>query len=128
MEFRTRITSSEFWRGVVCFLCGGMAFVSVTFVCFRFGLNLATVGLLYLMIIVLVSLYGSFLLSAFFSVTGVACLAYYFAPPIFSVRMDDPFNGIAVLVFLAVSAVVTGLVSRVKHAMETPRAVAIHRG
>src|ERR1700732_4888997 len=85
-----------------------------TFVCFRLRLNLAVTAFLYLIIIVLLSLQGSFLSSAVVSLIAVGCLAYYFAPPIFSFRISDPFDGAAVLAFLLASAVITHLVSRVR--------------
>jgi hypothetical protein len=47
----------------------------------------------YLTAIVLLSLQGSLVSSAVVSLIGVGCLAYYFAPPIYSFRFDDPFNG-----------------------------------
>jgi hypothetical protein len=55
--------------------------------------NLATTACLYLTAIVLLSLQGSLVSSAVVSLIGVGCLAYYFAPPIYSFRVDDPFNG-----------------------------------
>src|ERR1700690_2306090 len=116
--FKRFESSPRFWRALAYFLCGGIAFALVTFVCFRLGLNLATPAFLYLIVIVLLSLYGSFVLSAAFSLIGVACLAYYFAPPIFSFRIDDPFNVVATVAFLMAAAVITSLVSRLKDTME----------
>jgi hypothetical protein len=55
--------------------------------------NLATTACLYLTAIVLLSLQGSLVSSAVVSLIEVGCLAYYFAPPISSFRVDDPFNG-----------------------------------
>jgi C4-dicarboxylate-specific signal transduction histidine kinase len=86
----------------------------LTFVCFRLGLSVGTTACLYLIVIVLLSLQGSFLSSAVVSLIAVACLAYYFAPPIFSFRVSDPFDGVAVVAFLTTSAVITSLVSRVR--------------
>ena len=90
----------------------------VTFIYFRLRLNLATPALLYLTIVMVLSLYGSFVLSVAFSLIGVACLAYYFAPPIFSFRVDDPFNVVAIVGFPTASAVITRLISRLKETME----------
>jgi PAS domain S-box-containing protein len=95
-----------------------MAIALLTFVCFRLRLNLATTALLYLIIIVLVSLQGSFLLSAVFSLIAVGCLSYYFTPPIFSFRIGDPLDAVAIAAFLATSAVITHLVSRVRKLMQ----------
>ena len=102
------------WRAVVQCLFGGMAIALLTFACFRLRLNLLS-GL-YLIVIVLLSLQGSFLSSAVVSLIAVGCLAYYFAPPIFSFRVSDPFEIVAILVFLVTSGVITHYVSRVRKA------------
>jgi PAS domain S-box-containing protein len=104
----------RFWRAAAQCLCGSIALALVTFVCFRLRLSLATTLCLYLIIIVLLSLQGSFLSSAVVSLIAVACLMYYFAPPIFSFRVSDPFDGVAIIVFLLSSAVTTHLVTRVR--------------
>jgi signal transduction histidine kinase len=95
-------------------LAGSIAVGLLTFVCFRLQLNLATALCLYLIVIVVLSLRGSFISSAFVSLVAVGCTAYYFAPPIFSFRVSDPFDGVAIVGFLTTSAVVTHLVSRVR--------------
>ncbi len=58
----------------------------VTFVCFRLRLNVVAATCLYLIIIVLLSLEGSFLLSALLSLIGDGWLIYY------SFRVSDPLN------------------------------------
>jgi K+-sensing histidine kinase KdpD len=73
------------------------------------------------MIIVLLSLKGSFPLSALLSLTGVGCLMYYFASPIFSLPVSDPLNAAAITAFLTTSAVITRFVSRVRKAAEELR-------
>jgi two-component system sensor kinase FixL len=111
----------RFWRAVAQYLSGGIALALLTFVCFRLGLDLATTAVLYLILITLLSLQGSFLLSAILSLIGVGCLAYYFAPPIFSFHVSDPLNAVAIIAFLTTSAVITHLVSRVRKSTETLR-------
>src|SRR5438094_4628492 len=108
-------------RAVAQYLSGSIAFAVVTFVCFRLGLNLVMTACLYLIVIVLLSLRGSFVLSVVFSLVGVGCLAYYFAPPDFSFRVSDPLDGVIIIVFLTTSAVVTHLVSRLRKSAETLR-------
>jgi C4-dicarboxylate-specific signal transduction histidine kinase len=105
-------------RVVAQCLSGSMAVALTTFVCFRLRLNLATTAFLYLIIIVLVSLQGSFLLSAVFSLIAAGCLSYYFAPPIFSFRDADPLDTVAIAAFFVTSAVITHLVSRVRKLMQ----------
>jgi two-component system sensor kinase FixL len=111
----------RFCRAVAQYLSGGIALALLTFVCFRLGLDLATTAVLYLILITLLSLQGSFLLSAILSLIGVGCLAYYFAPPIFSFHVSDPLNAVAIIAFLTTSAVITHLVSRVRKSTETLR-------
>jgi C4-dicarboxylate-specific signal transduction histidine kinase len=109
---------NRLWRVVAQCLSGSMAIALLTFVCFRLRLNLATTAFLYLIIIVLVSLQGSFLLSAVFSLIAAGCLSYYFAPPIFSFRDADPLDTVAIAAFFVTSAVITHLVSRVRKLMQ----------
>src|SRR5438132_3703977 len=108
-------------RTVAQYLSGSIAFSVVTYVCFRFGLSLVTTACLYLFVIVLLSLRGSFVLSVVFSLVGVGCLAYYFAPPDFSFRVGDPLDAAIIIVFLTTSAVITHLVSRLRKSAETLR-------
>jgi two-component system, LuxR family, sensor kinase FixL len=111
----------RFWRAVAQYLSAGIALALVTFVCFRLGLNLVMTACLYLLVIVLLSLRGSFLLSAVSSLVGVGCLAYYFAPPDFSFRVSRRLDAAIIIVFLTTSAVITYLVSRVRKSAETLR-------
>ena len=65
---------------------------------------------------------GSFISSAVVSLLGVMGLAYFFAPPIFSLHVDDPFNMVAIIIaFLIVSAVITRLVSKLRSARRSWR-------
>jgi len=99
-------------------LAGGIAVALITFVSLRLRLNLATTVCLYLVVVVLLSVQGNFLSSAVVSVSAVVCLAYYFAPPIFSFQASDPFDVLALIVFLITSAVITHFVSRVRKSTE----------
>ena len=107
-----------FWRVVAQCLSGTVALALLTVVCFRLQLNLATTACLYLIIIVLLSLLGSFLSAAVVSLIAVGCLTYYFAPPIFSFRVSDPLNVAAIAAFWIASAVISGLVYRVRRLAE----------
>ncbi len=113
--------SNRFWRPVAQYLSGSIALALLTFVCFRLQLDLATTAFLYLIAIALLSLQGSFLLSAVLSLIGVGCLAYYFAPPTFSFHVSDPFDAVAIIAFLTTSAVITYSVSRARKSAETSR-------
>jgi PAS domain S-box-containing protein len=107
------------WRAVAQCLAGSIGIAFLTFVCFRLRLDLATTAFLYLIVIVLLSLQGSFLLSAGLSLIAGGCLAYYFAPPIFSFRVDDVRGeAVAIIAFLTTSAVVTHSVARARKLAE----------
>lgn len=93
---------------------GAVALASITAVCFRLRFDLATTAFLYLIVIVLLSLNGSFLLSAVLSLMACGCLAYYFAPPIFSFEIADSLEAVAIPAFLITSAVITRLVATVR--------------
>ncbi len=99
-------------------LSGSIAVALVTFVCFRLHLNLATTAFLYLIIVVLIAFQGSFLSAAVVSLIAVGCLAYYFVAPLFSFRVSDPIDLVAITAFLTTSAVITRLVSRVRNLAE----------
>jgi PAS domain S-box-containing protein len=86
----------------------------LTFVCFRLQLNISTAGFLYLIVIVLLSLAGDYVASVVTSVVAAMCLTYFFAPPIFSIRVYDPLNIIAIIAFLTTSLVISRLVSEVR--------------
>ena len=91
-----------------------IALAGLTFVCFSLQLNISTVGFLYLLVIVLLSLAGDYVASVVTSVVAAVCLAYFFAPPIFSIRVDDPLNIVAIIAFLTTSLVISRLVSEVR--------------
>lgn len=106
------------WRVVAQTLFGIAALALLTFVGVDLRLNLATALCLYLTLIILLSLSGSFVASGVVSVTAVAALDYYFTPPTFTFQITDPFDGIAVVLFLTTSAVITTLVARTRSRTE----------
>ena len=91
-----------------------IALAGLTFVCFRLQLMISTAGFMYLIVIVLLSLAGDYVASVVTSVVAAMCLAYFFVSPIFSIRVDDPLNIVAIIAFLTTSLVISGLVSEVR--------------
>jgi len=90
----------------------------VTMACFRLGLDLATTAFAYLIVIVVHSLMGSFYVSAALSIIAVAALNYFFAPPIFNFRVDQPQDAVVVIAFLLTSLIVTSLVRKARRQTE----------
>jgi PAS domain S-box-containing protein len=104
----------RFRRAVARVVAGTLALALLTFVCFQLGLDLATTAFLYLIVIVLLSLQGSFLVSAVLSLVAVGCLAYYFAAPNVLFQIGDSLEDAVIIAFLTTSAVITYLVSRAR--------------
>jgi PAS domain S-box-containing protein len=93
-------------------LLGGVGLVLATFLCFQLKLNVGTTGFAYLILIVLLSLMGSLLGSIVLSILAVLCLQYFFAPPLFSFRVDYPDDISAIAAFLTASVIITGLTAK----------------
>jgi C4-dicarboxylate-specific signal transduction histidine kinase len=111
---RQALNSQVVRRTIVHVLLGSAALALLTFVCVQLHLNLATAVCLYLALVVLLSLWGSFVSSAVVSAVAVGCLDYYFSPPFDSFQIADPFDWICLVLFLTTSAVITTLVARAR--------------
>src|SRR6202451_19346 len=81
---------ATFRRSAAQCFCGIIALTTVTFICFRFKADLATTSFIYLAILVLLSLFGSYLASGFLILMAVAGLRSFFAPPGFCFAMGLP--------------------------------------
>lgn len=99
-------------------LLGVIGLTALTFVCFQLHLNISTAGFLYLIVIVFLSLAGDFAASVVTSLFAVGCLTYFFAPPIFTFRVNDALNLIAIIAFLTTSLVISRLVAEVRQKSE----------
>ena len=67
-----------------------------------------------LILIALVSLLGSFSASVVLSIVAAACLNYFFAPPLFDLRIDAPEDIVRIAAFLTTSLVVTALTTKLR--------------
>ncbi len=115
----------KFWRSAKLCLVGGLGLALITIICTRLRLNLATIGFLYMIIVVLLSRAGDFVSSIFIAVAAVCCLSYV-APPAYSFRVDDRLDIVAIVAFLTTSVVIVGLVSRLRK-MTEDAVVSVHR-
>ena len=64
-----------------------------TWLSFRAGQSFAFTGFLYLIPVVLTALYGGFRQATVVSMAAVACLDYFFVPPIFSFFRIAGYSG-----------------------------------
>lgn len=93
---------------------GGIATALLTLVCYRTHIDLASAIPLYMLLVVLQSLTGDFRSSAIISVLSAGCLDFFFTQPLFSLRVTNPRNGLALVAFVFTALVITTLVSRVR--------------
>lgn len=106
-----RINFSGF---AVSAIFGCIAVGSITYVCFRFHLNLTITSFLYLMVVVLQSLLGNFASSTLVSLLTVACLDFFFTQPLFSFEITNPLDILALISYLITGLVITRLTTRAR--------------
>jgi PAS domain S-box-containing protein len=114
--------TSRFWHPVAQCVFGGIGLVLLTCFLFRSGFTIYPAGFSYLILIVLLSLMGSFIASIILSFVAVACLNYFFAPPLFDLRLDYPEDIVAIVGFLTTSIVVTGLTAKLRKLVKQAQA------
>jgi two-component system, OmpR family, sensor histidine kinase KdpD len=101
-------------RSAVSALLGGFVVAALTFVAYRSHLDLPIASPLYLMVVVLQSLFGDFLAAAAVSILAVLCLDYFFTQPLFSLETASTTDTAALISFLAIALIITKLVSRAR--------------
>jgi two-component system sensor histidine kinase KdpD len=98
------------------FLAPGALCLAATLLCtvisFRLGANLALVGFLDLVFVVIAAVYGGFWQATTISVVSVAGLDYFFNEPIFSFRVDRVSNWVELGAFEFTALVITQLSNR----------------
>lgn len=103
---------------------GCIALGAVAAACLRLQLRLSTTGFCLLIVIVVLSLKGSFISSAIFSVVGAALLDFFFTPPLYSFRIAYTEDYFPLSSFLITSIAVTTLVRRIDRIEKVQRAQA----
>src|SRR6266850_7394747 len=110
--------TSRFWHSAAPCVVGSIAVALLTFVCFRLDVDPVTAALLYLIVIVIVSLRGSFVPAAVVSIIAIGYLDYFFTPPLFQVRLSQPLDVVALITFLITALVITRLISKVRKSFQ----------
>jgi PAS domain S-box-containing protein len=95
---------------------GLVSLATVTGLYFWLDVPLVAAAFTYLVILVLLALVSNLSSLIALSFIGVGCLSYFFAPPIYSFRVDYPQDLIAISAFVITSFVVNFLVTRVRDA------------
>jgi PAS domain S-box-containing protein len=95
-------------------LLGLASFATVTGLYFWLDVPLVAAAFTYLVVLVLLSLVSNLSSLIVLSFIGVGCLCYFFAPPIYSFRVDYPQDIITISAFVITSFVVNLLVTKVR--------------
>ena len=94
---------------------GSALVVLVSYCAFRLHFNLSAAGSLDLLIVVSIALKSGFWEATGSSIVAFACLDYFFAPPIWSLRVADPDNWVALAVFELTALLVSRLSDQVQN-------------
>jgi C4-dicarboxylate-specific signal transduction histidine kinase/PAS domain-containing protein len=97
-------------------LLGLVSLATVTGLYFWLDVPLVAAAFTYLVVLVLLSLVSNLSSLIALSFIGVCCLSYFFAPPIYSFRVDYAQDLITISAFVITSFVVNFLVTRVRDA------------
>jgi PAS domain S-box-containing protein len=109
--------TARFRRAAVQVAIGGVALAMLTFVGFQLHADAATAAVLYFFLIVLMSLWAGAVTPIAIAVLSVLCLGYFFAPPLFTLRMSQPIEVVAAIAFSATSLVITRLMTKVRQSI-----------
>jgi PAS domain S-box-containing protein len=100
------------------YLLGIAGLALITFVGFRLDFGLARTGFVYVILVALISPLGGYGASVLLSIVAAACLNYFFAPPLFELRIHAADDIARIAAFLTTSLVVTALTTKLKRAEE----------
>jgi len=88
-------------------LAASVVLALLTYFGFVLQINLLTIGLLYLLVVVTVASLFSFWQASLISFLAVACLDYFFLPPIFHFDVADPQDWVALATFEATALAIS---------------------
>jgi len=95
---------------------GSFGVAAITAVCFPLHPDLAIPAFLYLLLVVLQSAVAEFAASAIVSFVAVACLDYFFVPPVLAWDINRPLDGMALLAYVVTSLVITRYAAKARSA------------
>jgi signal transduction histidine kinase len=123
MDSQNSTSQAAFWYqrpfSLFFFGCAGLALM--TLVCFQLNVRGAVAGLLYMIVIVLVSLQRRLVPAVLVSLVAVVCLDYFFVDPIFRLRLAESLDVAALVAYVTTAVVITGLLSRVQRSVDDLR-------
>jgi len=87
---------------------GSIAFVTAAGSAIK--LNPSTVGFAYLIVVLLISVWGGLLTGTVSSLLAMLCYNFFFFPPLYTFTIENPANWFALVAFLVASVTVNRLV------------------
>jgi two-component system sensor histidine kinase KdpD len=102
-------------------LSGVVTVLLVAYLGFRAHVNFSTAGFLHVLIVVLIAMIFGFWPATITSFAALICLNYFFVAPVYSFRVDDPQNWVALIAFESTALIV----SRLSTQLETQARTAI---
>jgi len=97
---------------------------TITYLGFVLRVDLATIGFIYLILVVATALFCGFWYASLVSLLAVACLDYFFTQPLFRFAMSDPHDWVALAVFQSTALAIGRLSGK---EMRSSREAAAHR-
>src|SRR5713101_6746563 len=82
-------------------------------------LNPSTVGFAYLIVVLLISVWGGLLIGTVASIVATLCYNFFFFPPLYTFTIENPANWFALAAFLVASVTVNRLVVAARVQAET---------
>ena len=110
-----RVPGAVRWIGAA----GCLALVTVAGI--AIGLNPNTVGFAYLIVVLLISVWGGLLIGTIASFVATLCYNIFFFPPLHTLTLADPANWFALAAFLVASVKVNRLVVAARIQAETAK-------
>jgi two-component system sensor histidine kinase KdpD len=97
---------------------------TITYLGFVLRVDFATIGFIYLILVVATALFCGFWYASLVSLLAVACLDYFFVQPIFRFAISDPHNWVALIAFQSTALVIGRLSGK---ELRSSREAAAHR-
>jgi two-component system sensor histidine kinase KdpD len=106
----------------VKWILAALSITAVTAVGKLAGANATTIGFVFLVVVLLLSMWGGLALGLAMSVLATACFNFFFMQPLYTFTLEDPANWVALSAFLVTSIVVSRLIIRARRQAETAEA------
>lgn len=101
---------------------GVLSIAALTFLGKSIDLNATTIGFVFLVVVLLLSMWGGLALGLAMSILATACFNFFFLPPFYTFTIEEPANWIALSAFLVTSIVVGRLVVQARRQAERAEA------